>query len=305
MHRYLSAPLRRGVLAATLAAATLGLLSGAAVAQSAASEDWVIAPAEARALIADGAIVLDMRSKDLRAETPIEGAVVVAWQDFAQADKVNRGNLLDDDPALTAKFQQIGISRDVPVVALGVPLKGWGEDGRLVWTLRSSGHDKAFLVDGGAEAVLADGPLTIAPVKTPGDFVAHRVASLEATKEDVKAALGQAGTVIIDAREEREYKGETPYGEARAGHIPGAKHLYFRDMIGADGRLLQGEQMQALLSEHGIGPDTKVISYCTAGIRSAYVTAVLRSNGIDAKNYDGSMSEWAAQPEADYPMSLQ
>lgn len=303
MNMLLSGAGRRAILFAAFAVlAGVAFGAGPVRAQAVTSETWIIEPTQARELIAGGAVVLDMRSKDLRAEAPLDGAVVVAWQDFSQADKVNRGNLIDDDADLTARFQRIGISADVPVVALGVPLKGWGEDGRLVWTLRASGHEAAYIVNGGAEAVLAEGPLTVAPVTTPGDFVAKRVAGLEATLEEVQAALDRPDTVILDTREAREYAGETPYGEARAGHIAGARHLYFRDLIGADGRILQGEQLQTVLAANGIGPDTQVISYCTAGIRSAYVTAVLRSNGIEARNYDGSMSEWAAQPEAEYPV---
>src|SRR5690606_3900892 len=118
------------------------------------------------------------------------------------------------------------------------------------------------------------------------------------TKEEILAVLGRPDVVILDTREAREFQGQTPYGESRGGHIPGARHLYFRDLLDKDGRLLQGEALQAVLRPLGIGAGTQVISYCTAGIRSAYVTAVLRDMGIDAKNYDASMAEWAASDPA-------
>ena len=38
-------------------------------------------------------------------------------------------------------------------------------------------------------------------------------------RDDVKADIGKAGVVIIDAREDREYTGGTPYGESRGGHV--------------------------------------------------------------------------------------
>lgn len=282
--------------------AALNLDTASAFAQATTPNTWIISPADARALIGQGALVVDMRSRDMRSETPIDGAVPAAWQDFSEADRTRRGSLLVDDGQLSEQFQKIGVSKDRPVVALGVPMKGWGEDARLVWSLRDSGHEQAYLVDGGVDALLADGPLTIASVPTPGDFVVERQHASTVTKEEVLASLEQPDVVIIDARETREYEGQTPYGEARGGHIPGARHLYFRDLIGEDGKLLQGEALQSVLEPLGIGADSTVISYCTAGIRSAYVTAVLRDHGINAKNYDASMSEWTAADPAVYPV---
>jgi thiosulfate/3-mercaptopyruvate sulfurtransferase len=37
-----------------------------------------------------------------------------------------------------------------------------------------------------------------------------------------------------------------------------------------------------------------VIAYCTGGARSALLSELLRAEGIDARNYDGSMWEWSA-----------
>lgn len=283
--------------------AALGLNAVPALAQGAAPNTWIISPGDARALIRKGALVVDMRSRDLRSKTPIAGAVPAAWQDFSEADRARRGSLLADDEQLTAQFRKIGVSKDRPVIALGVPMKGWGEDARLAWSLRDSGHDRAYLVDGGVDALLADGPLTIASVPTPGDFVVERRRAATVTKEEILAALGQPDVVILDTREAREFQGQTPYGESRGGHIPGARHLYFRDLLDKDGKLLHGDALQAVLKPLGIGAGTRVISYCTAGIRSAYVTAVLRDLGIDAKNYDASMTEWAAADPAVYRVS--
>jgi len=64
-----------------------------------------------------------------------------------------------------------------------------------------------------------------------------------AKAEHGKADIGKAGVVIIDAREDREYTGGTPYGESRGGHVPGAKHVWFKDLISKDGYLLSKEQL--------------------------------------------------------------
>ncbi len=174
------------------------------------------------------------------------------------------------------------------MVVIADSRNGWGEDGRIVWTLRSLGHAQAYLVNGGVAALLADGPVQLAAV-APGDFTVARTDAYGVTKEELRAELGSANLVILDTREPREYAGETPYGESRGGHVPGAKPLFYKDLVGEDGRVLEGDALKARLEALGVGPDTQVVSYCTGGIRSGFVTAVLRNVGIDAKNYSGSM----------------
>ena len=51
-----------------------------------------------------------------------------------------------------------------------------------------------------------------------------------------------------------------------------------------------------------VGPDSKVVAYCTGGVRSGWVTAVLNDLGIPARIYAGSMWEWAAGDPAERPL---
>jgi thiosulfate/3-mercaptopyruvate sulfurtransferase len=49
-----------------------------------------------------------------------------------------------------------------------------------------------------------------------------------------------------------------------------------------------------MFSEAGLSPDKPIIAYCTKGIRSAFMTEVLRMLGYSqAKNYDASYYTWA------------
>lgn len=271
-------------------------------AETPAASDWVIDAAQARALLAEGAILLDTRGQDLRDALPVAGATAVAWQDFSNADLPNKGQLLEDDAVLTEKLRALGVSAGTPVIAIADTANGWGEDGRVVWTLRTLGHENSYLVDGGVTALLAGGDLAVTPAAVPGDFIVARTAAYEIKKEELVTLIDNPDVVIIDTREPREYAGETPYGESRGGHIPGARHVFFKDLVGADGKIVEGEALKARLADLGIGEDTEVVSYCTGGIRSGFVTAVLSSAGVKARNYAGSMWEWSAQDNASYPL---
>jgi thiosulfate/3-mercaptopyruvate sulfurtransferase len=108
--------------------------------------------------------------------------------------------------------------------------------------------------------------------------------------------------VILDAREPREFAGGTPYGESRAGHLPRAQSLHYRELIAADGRVLQGTELAEKLSALGVAPGARVVTYCSGGVRAAFVTMVLQDAGIDASNYAGSMWEWSAAPAEEFPL---
>ncbi|MBI1385059.1 MAG: sulfurtransferase [Rhizobiales bacterium] len=262
----------------------------------------MVSAAQARILIAAGALVLDARDRLAQWWKPLPGAVSVAWDDFSRSSERAGLGLLADDATLTEAFRALGVSAARPVVVVGDALSGWGEDGRIVWTLRSRGHERAVLVDGGYGALAAGGPFPItAPVAT-GDWTARTDPSLEATADEVRDALARPDVVVIDTREPREFAGATPYGEARGGHVPGARHLHFKDVLGADGRLLAPEALRGKLAALGVTPDKEVIAYCTGGVRSGYFTSVLQTLGIRAQNYAGSMWEWSAGPVQSYPL---
>ena len=79
--------------------------------------------------------------------------------------------------------------------------------------------------------------------------------------------------------------------------------LPHRSLLAADGTLLPREELLIRLAALGIGAGTEVAAYCTGGIRSGWVTTVLNGLGIRARNYAGSMWEWAAGDPESYPLT--
>ncbi|MGF1499392.1 MAG: sulfurtransferase [Elainellaceae cyanobacterium] len=267
---------------------------------------WVVSAEEAKQLIQSGATLLDARGKYRLVSLP--GAVSVSWRTFSQPNAPHQGKLLSDIQVLTQRLREVGVFNHRPVVVVGDPIRGWGEEGRIVWMLRSLGHDQAVMVDGGYRALVDAGfSMKHLPIKLPGrrplgDFTAKPIADWTINQQQVKALLDAPNTVILDSREPREYAGGTPYGEQRGGHLPGAVPLYYKELLGEDGRQLPDEAIATKLTELGITPQTTVVTYCTGGVRSAWLTAVLTNLGFRAKNYPGSMWEWSSQPAADYPL---
>ncbi len=263
--------------------------------------DWVVSPQAAYDLIKQGALVIDARDADAKKKSPLAGAVALSWQDLAEPNLPTKGLTLPIDIG-TQKLQALGVSSDRPIVVVADSVNGWGEDGRLTWQLRNWGHQQVVLADGGVAALEKVGPLNIKPPMLPGNFVASEKLNFEIKKEEVKAKLGSKDVAFLDTREPREFEGKTPYGETRGGHLPAAKLLFFKDLLDKSGRLLPRDEIEKVLASKGVTRDKEIVSYCTAGIRSGWMTAVLVDLGYTARNYAGSMWEWSALPANDYPL---
>ncbi len=271
---------------------------------------WVVDAQRALVDVGEGALLLDARAADQYAAGHVEGAVAVQWQLFSAEGDIERGRLHPDDAVLQAAVDGLGVRGDTPVRVVGDPVLGWGEDGRIVWMLRTLGHDDVALVDGGHAALAAAGAAVVtavAPAPT-ADFTIQRrddwsieTPALRALVAD--GAVQRGDVVLIDAREAREYAGETPYGERRGGHVPGAAHLHYRDLLTPQGFLRPVAELQSLLAERGAQPAAPIVVYCTGGVRSGWFVAALSALGYaDVRNYPGSMWAWAAGPPEAFPL---
>lgn len=154
---------------------------------------WVVSPAEAKFLIGQGAVVLDVRDVGTQRQGRLQGAIAVQWEAFSETVDPHQGNLLTDDALLSEKLQVIGVSAQRPVVVVGDPQRGWGQEGRVVWMLRTLGHSQSVMVDGGFAALKQAGlPLsreveTVSP--TPGDVVVQRTDQWTLHQDDLRQAI--------------------------------------------------------------------------------------------------------------------
>jgi len=178
--------------------------------------------------------------------------------------------------------------------------KGAGEDGRIVWTLRSAGVNNVAIIDGGYEGWVAAGAkVSTAPSRAqPVSFTIAAVdASSDISKDEVKAALGRAR--IIDARSPAEYAGAQRMGEPRGGHLPGAISLPWDKMFDDKGRIRDANAVKKILTDAGVKPDDDIVAYCTIGLRSAHLTTVLKDIGYNkTRNYSASFYEWSNDASA-------
>lgn len=278
--------------------------------QQLSRNQWIVNATEAKQLISQGATILDVRNIVVWLLGHISGAVRITWQQFSQQQSPHKGKLLDNVNLLEQKIRAVGVCNNKPVIVVGNPAHScnFGEEGRIVWMLRTLGHKQAVFVDGGYAAIAQAGiPVDkgITQLKNIGDFIVKRTSLWEIQCDEIQASLvAKQDLIVIDTRSVQEFAGATFYGEHRGGHIPGAIHFYFKDLIDINGYLLSPDQIIAKMKKLGIERDSAIATYCTGGVRSAFFVTVLANLGFDnVKNYAGSMWEWSKAPATTYPLN--
>jgi thiosulfate/3-mercaptopyruvate sulfurtransferase len=248
--------------------------------------------------------VLDARAARDYARGHVPGAVHIDWTDYRDG-WCRTGRVPDDLSALAARLGALGIDEARPVVVYGDARNGWGEEGRIAWMLHYLGHREVRVLDGGVAAWRAvGGTLERSRVRAPaGRFTARPVATVRASIDEVAVAAGLAPMptgstlqrpVLLDVRPRDEWDGARHYREPRAGHIPGAVRVHWRDLLDDAGHLKPRETLLPLLAQRGVTADRTIVVYCTGGVRSAEAFWMLRALGFaDVRNYDGSWYEWA------------
>lgn len=266
-----------------------------------------LSPEQASAMLQEGAVALDARGGEAWASGHLPRSAPLAWTSLRDG-LLRDGRLTDDGGRLREALAAAGVGSRTAVIVYDAGREGWGEAGRIWWTLDYLGHDQVYLLDGGLPAWSGAGLPTEAGTTSPprGDFQPRPRPERRATLEEVEDAVrtcsaGPCSTLFWDTREGREFAGATPYGEPRGGHLPGAVHLWYADLTDGTGRLLPDERLKARMRAAGLpAPEagTEIVTYCTGGVRSGFALAVLRELGYTrAANYDGSMWEWSASDE--------
>jgi 3-mercaptopyruvate sulfurtransferase SseA len=198
---------------------------------------------------------------------------------------------------LNSKLSAAGLKRNMTFVIYDNTSASFGAAGRIFWMLEYLGCNKAHILDGGWDKWVADGRPTESSINIlpAAKFKASVKKSRITTKEQIQKKLGTKNFAVVDSRTDEEYNGWQLYGEARGGHIPGAVQIPYEWFFNPDKTVLNYSDLKTMFESRGITKKKQVTAYCTLGIRSGFVYFLYRLMGYPkASNYDGSISEWAA-----------
>ncbi|RZJ97629.1 MAG: 3-mercaptopyruvate sulfurtransferase [Novosphingobium sp.] len=130
-------------------------------------------------------------------------------------------------------------------------------------------------------------------------FTAWSDAKRLRTKDDVLANLRHGEEQLVDARGAPRFTGEEQ--ESRpglaSGHIPGSRNVPYKALFNADGTYKDKTALTAVFEEAGVDLDRPIIATCGSGMTACAVAFALHLLGRDKVSlYDGSWSEWGADP---------
>ena len=165
---------------------------------------------------------------------------------------------------------------------------------RLWWMLRSVGHERVSVLDGGYGRWSGQShPLTTDPPDiVPTTYETGEGPTLAIDRDQLLARLGTAQ--VIDAREPERYRGETEPIDSVAGHIPTALSAPTADNVGPDGTFKPAHVLAARFFEMGLDQDTPVVSYCGSGVTACHNLLALHIAGYpEGILYPGSWSDWS------------
>ena len=254
----------------------------------------------------DPAIIVLEISSDPEAKAYLKGhvpgAIFSFWKDLLWHE-TDREFVSSSE--LSSRLGEIGVSTDSTLVICGDPVQ-YGT--YALWVMTMAGVKDVRILDGSRTRWINDGN----PLETEGfsrepidngsldPSIATRIG-----RDEVLQKINNTDTVLLDVRSPEEYRGERvsppggfDHGAERKGRIPGAVHLFFRELLNDDDTFISKEKLERKFSEVGVKKSSEkdIVSYCRLSHRATLSWfAMSEILGIEkAQIYDGSWTEWGS-----------
>ncbi|WBW98860.1 sulfurtransferase [Oceanirhabdus sp. W0125-5] len=244
------------------------------------------------ALTQQNTVIIDARSAEEYAKGHLKGSI-----------NLTAGELTINEPvkAMLAPQEQInkvlsskGISNDSNIFIYDN--SGGVYSSRVWWTLKLYGHENVKVINNGVNAILDNDfelSLDIPSIKETNYEAKEVNSSYIATIDDVKKAIDDEDTTIIDVRSRAEFdEGAIP----TAILYPHTKNLY------SDGAFKSTRDTYLNYNDLGLKKDQSIILYCKSSFRATQTALLLEEAGYtNVKIYDGAWLEWSTKdmPKAD------
>ena len=213
-------------------------------------------------------------------------------------------HMLPNELFFSKMVGKLGINNDDTVVAYDNSI--FFSSARAWWMFKIFGHKNLKIVDGGFKAWKDQGgPLERKEnIFKETTYVAQKINlnlydNLDNIMEDLD---NYRNKVIIDARGEERFLGqvEEPRPKVRSGHIPSSLNIPISSLIDKKTNCFKStSEINQIFIDIGItNKDAELVMTCGSGVTACGLAIAANSLGFkNVKVYDGSWSEWGANPK--------
>ena len=191
-----------------------------------------------------------------------------------------------------------GISKDKHIIIYD-DKNGSNASARFWWMLRSVGHEKVQVLNGGLnEAKKNNVPLSskienIQKLSEPYQIDNWNLPTIEIN--EVESISEKPNYLIIDVRDRERYDGISEPIDLLAGHIPGAVNIPFTENIDENGKFhdqnILKNKYETIFRNFKI---ENIVVHCGSGVTACHTLLALAYAEMETpKLYVGSWSEWS------------